>query len=180
MRFFIMMVLGFGLASGLSGCFETVKEPASQAVADYPEITGEAPLAGLAPYVGKTWVSGKEGGKFHDVSKWEWAVPGRVLVITHSVNNGVYSGATVVHKDEATGTIVARYATSASFYTDGVYTLTDGGFEAIETVQGSSGGIELVKSSMELHDGVMMVLSQYKQNGEWSEIERRTYRELKD
>ena len=176
MRFFIIVAF----AVGLSGCFETLKEPTTQAVAALPAITADAPLAALAPYVGKTWVSGTPGGKFHDVSKWEWSVPGRVLLVTHSVNNGVYSGATIIHWDEMRETIVARYATSASFYTDGVYTLTEKGFDALETVKGASSGIEQVKSSMELSEGAMKVSSQYRQNGEWSEIEHRTYRELEE
>lgn len=140
----------------------------------------ESPLAMFEPYVGKTWESGEEGGSFHDVSVWEWGVPGKVLVISHSVNKGVYSGVSLIHKDEETGHIVGRYATSAGFYTEGVYTVTETGFTAEEIVKGDAQGIGRVRSGMEFVDGKMVVWSQYETKDGWTEKETRSYREVVD
>lgn len=143
-----------------------------------PDAAGGAPLEVFASFVGKSWESGEPGGAFHDVSKWEWGVPGRVLVVSHSVNNGVYSGVTVIHVDASTGRIVGRYATSASFHTDGVFEVTEDGFKTTETVTGDAGGITEVKSGMTFKDGEMHVWSQYLKDGVWSDIEERVYREM--
>lgn len=138
-----------------------------------------SPMSVFGKWVGKSWESGHVNGEFHDISVWKWAVPGKVIVATHSMNAGAYSGITLIHYDAERKEIVTRYATSAGFYTDGVLTPTETGFGSHEMVKGAQIGISEVKAGMDFVDGEMRVWSQYLKDGEWTPIERRTYRERK-
>jgi len=136
-------------------------------------------LAALAPFTGKTWrsVSGSVDGSadFSDVSKWEWTLGGRVVRITHSVNQGAYAGESLIHWDDVKEKIIFRYVTTAGFYTDGVISATDGGIEVHEIVGGAKSGPSETLSGYSVRDGRLYTWAKIKANGEWSEISETVY-----
>lgn len=129
-------------------------------------------LASLAPFIG-TWktVSGAVDGSdnFTDVSKWEWVLKGRVVRITHSVNDGAYAGESLIHWDGQQGKIIYRYVTTADFFTDGVITPTADGISVHEYVRGASSGPTETRSSYSIKDGKIHAWSQFLTDGTWSE-----------
>ncbi|TNE67746.1 MAG: hypothetical protein EP335_00545 [Alphaproteobacteria bacterium] len=136
-------------------------------------------LAPLAPFVGTTWksVSGGFPGEtdFHDISKWEWAMNGQVIRITHSINDGAYGGESLIHYDADQDRIIFRYVTTDGFYTDGVITLTDAGFDAHEAIRSAKGGPTEAKSSYSIRDGNMHATAQVLTDGKWSDSSETVY-----
>lgn len=136
-------------------------------------------LSPLAPFTGKTWksVSGSvdASNAATDISKWEWAMHGRAVRITHSVGDGAYGGESLIHWDGEQQKIIFRYVTTAGFYTDGIITPVDGGIEVHEDVSSASGGPTEARSGYRLVDGEMHGWSQFKSGGQWGEVSQFRY-----
>lgn len=141
-------------------------------------------LAPLAPYVGKTWKgefknSTPEKPMF-DVSRWEVALKGKAVRTTHSVNDGIYGGETLIMWDPAKKSLVAFYFTTAGFFTESTFEFKDGKLHTREKVRGTQPGVTEVEAVTEITDGKMHVKSRYLKNGEWVEGHEITYREAPD
>ncbi|WCL55189.1 hypothetical protein [Gimibacter soli] len=151
-------------------------------LAGVPAMAADPVLAPLAPLMGKTWRSvengtNPDGSTFNDVVRWEWQASGHMALATHSLNEGVYGGVTLIHHDAKARTIVFRYATTGGFYTEGTIVPKDGGFEILETVKGTTGGPSDVRTFMKM-DGpdAYTVESRMMVNGVWGEPQTRMYR----
>ena len=156
---------------------------ASAAMAAEPVRLDER-LAVFAPFVGKTWrgefkSSTAEKPAF-DVSKWEVALRGKAIRITHSVNDGVYGGETIVMWDATKKVLVAFYFTTAGFFTESTFEVKDGKLLSRETVRGNQQGVTEVEAVTELQDGKMHVKSRYLRNGSWVDGHEITYVEAPD
>ncbi|WP_020399629.1 hypothetical protein [Kordiimonas gwangyangensis] len=138
-------------------------------------------LAPLAPFVGKTWKSEGDGSDESeasaDISKWEWAMHGRAVRITHAVGGGSYGGESLIHWDAQLQKIIFRYLTTAGFYTDGVITPTDDGIEVHEYVRGAKSGPTEARSGYKMSGGEMHGWAQFKVDGEWAALSEFRYHE---
>lgn len=137
-------------------------------------------LQPLAAFVGKTWVGEFEnaGEKAVDVSKWEWALQGQAIRITHSLNDGEYGGETFMVWDSVKESIVYFYFTTGGFYTTGSVEILDGKFISYEEVTGNTDGITAVRSTSTIQeDGSLLGESEYLKNDEWVPGHTAVYRE---
>ncbi|MDQ9090391.1 hypothetical protein RC083_02150 [Pseudoalteromonas haloplanktis] len=144
---------------------------------DSIEIAKE--LAVFKPYLG-TWQADfkVEPGKppIQDVSVWERALNGKAIRTSHSINEGVYGGESMIFWDSKEQSIVFYYFTTAGFYTKGTMNvLSPTKFVAYETVTGSKEGITKVRSTSEYKDDKFIVLTSYLKKGEWTKPEERIY-----
>ena len=124
------------------------------------------------PYLDKTWQGQlSEPGKplQMDVSHWQRALNGQAIKITHSVNQGVYGGETILFFDKKTQSLKYYYFTTAGFYTHGTMTFDAGsGFlVAEELVENNQQGITKVRSVNRLTADSLQVTSEYLQKGKW-------------
>lgn len=145
--------------------------PAGQATDPIPE------LAPLVPFTGKTWRAVGNDDGFEDVARWEWILKGRVMRITHVVGDGAYAGESVIHWDDVQEKIIYRYVTTAGFYTDGVITPVDGGFDVHEYVRGAKSGPTETLSGYRIKDGQMHTWAKLLTDGKWSEVSEYVYEE---
>lgn len=142
-------------------------------------------LTALKPFVGKTWRgefkrSTKENPLF-DVSRWEVALKGKAVRITHSVNDGIYGGETIVMWDAEQKSLVAFYFTTAGFFTESKFELRDSKLHSREKVRGNAQGIAEVEAVTELlPDGKMHVKSRYRKGDEWVDGHEIMYAESAD
>jgi hypothetical protein len=141
-------------------------------------------LAPLAPFVGKTWRgefknSTKEKPMF-DVARWEVALKGKAVRTTHSVNDGVYGGESIIMWDPQKNSLVAFYFTTAGFFTEGTFESKDGKFYSREQVRGKQPGVTEVEAVTEIKDGKMQVKSRFLQGGKWVDGHEITYVEAPD
>lgn len=142
-------------------------------------------LAMFKPFVGKTWRgefsrSTKERPIF-DVSRWEVALKGKAIRITHSVNDGIYGGETIVMWDPDRKSVVAFYFTTAGFFTESQFESKDTKIHSREKVRGNTQGITEVEAVTELlPDGTMHVKSRYRKDDNWIDGHEITYRESPD
>ena len=142
------------------------------------EETLSAPIAGLQPFLCKTWKGDLTGsGKPSiDVARWERALNGTAIRILHSVNNGEYGGESIIFFDKKKNSVAYYYFTTAGFYTNGTMKVEPGKYTAHEYVTGSSEGITEVKSTAQLTpEGQMITKSQYLKNGKWVDGHSATY-----
>lgn len=131
-------------------------------------------LAVFQPLVGKTWkgefANSTAENPMVDISRWERALNGNAVRVTHSVNDGAYGGESILMWDPKQNKISAWYFTTAGFFTQATMDIDDLGttWTAIEEVTGNENGITQVKSvSQILESGELMVKSQYFANGKW-------------
>lgn len=147
--------------------------PAVVMAQDLP--TAEAPAHVFAPFlplIGKTWRgrhATQEG--VEDVMRWDWAVGGHAVRITHAVNGGVYGGETLIFPDKDSGQLIFHYFTTGGFHTTGVIRPTGpGAMEIEETVHGAD-GVEMLKSRATLGpDGVYRTRALVERDGQWVEF----------
>lgn len=152
----------------------------------FPVVSAAEPqldehLAPLAPYVGKTWRgefknSTPEKPMF-DVSRWEVALKGKAVRTTHSVNDGIYGGETLIMWDPAKKSLVAFYFTTAGFFTESTFEFKDGKLYTREKVRGMQPGVTEVEAVTELKDGKMHVKSRYLKGDQWVDGHEITYAE---
>jgi hypothetical protein len=138
-------------------------------------------LEPLRPFL-KTWKGTFKDSKPDkptvDVSRWERALNGRAVRLTHSINDGVYGGETMMVWDEKKQSIVFYYFTTGGFMTTGTITFKDGKVLTHEDVAGDANGVTEVRGTSELlPDGSFHVKTEYRKNGEWGAGRETTYHE---
>lgn len=137
-------------------------------------------MVALAPYVG-TWEQVLTDGSTEqpDIQKWEWAFKGKVVRILHG--NGNYGGESLIHWDGVQQKILFRYVTNDGFYTDGVMTPTETGFDVIETIGGAKAGPSEVRSAYSITaEGRLQIKARFKMNGKWQKGFTNTYKHNAD
>lgn len=142
-------------------------------------------LEPLRPLLEKTWrgtfKDSKPDKPVVDIARWERALNGKAVRMTHSINDGMYGGETIFMWDEKKQAITFHYFTTANFSTTGTLTAKDGKFETRETISGDAGGITEVRAKCELRsDGSFYVKSEHLKHGEWSAGHEATYVEAPD
>lgn len=153
-------------------------QPADLPKADVPADR----FAVFGPLLGRTWRgvgTGPEG--VVDIQRWERAVGGHAVRVVHSVNDGAYSGETLIVHDKTRDALVFHYFTTGGFHTTGVITPNGAGaYEVEETVHGFP-GLDTISSTAALGaDGVMKVRSRTQKDGTWVEGGGFDYREAPD
>lgn len=159
----------------------TLAAAAQLAAADAPSEPLNPHLQPLRPLLGKTWK-----GEFKnstpekpvvDVERWERALNGQAVRLTHSINNGAYGGETLFIWDEKKKAITYHYFTTAGFTTTGTLEVADGKFITHEKVEGDSDGITEVRATSEiLPTGEFHVKAEHLKKGEWSPGHEVTYK----
>lgn len=154
--------------------------PTAVAAQDLPAATSSADaLAPLAPMIGKTW-RGRSVAQddVEDIMRWEWAVGGHAVRVTHAINNGVYGGETLIFPDRDSGDLVFHYFTTGGFHTTGtIRPAPDGALTFDETVHGAN-GIETLKTHAVLAaDGIYRTRSQTQRAGRWVDFGGFDYRQ---
>jgi hypothetical protein len=162
---------------GLAG---TVGIALSLAAGDGPAL--DPHLEPLRPFLEKTWKGQFKDSKPDkpqvDVVRWERALNGKSVRITHSLNDGAYGGEAIVRWDEAKQAVTYHYFTTADFRTEGTMTIKDGKILTHEIVKGNAGGITEVRAEFELRrDGTYFVKAEHLKDGVWSPGREATYRE---
>ena len=151
----------------------------SMAAADQPGL--DPHLESLRPWLDKTFKSdGKErsGNSSTDVTRWERALNGKAVRITHSLNDGAYGGEVIVRWDEEKQAVCYHYFTTDTFWTEGTMTFKDGKIVTHEVVSGSAGGITELRAEFEMHrDGTYQVKVEHRKDGVWAPGREATYRE---
>ena len=137
-------------------------------------------LEPLRPFLDKTWK-----GEFQnstpekpvvDVSKWERALNGQAVRITHSINNGAYGGETILVPNPKTKALEYHYFTTAGFQTHGTVQVEGRKLITNEKVEGAADGVTEVSAVTELMaDGRMRVESKYLKNGTWVDGRKTVY-----
>jgi len=127
----------------------------------------------LQPWLDKTFKSESKGpssGKpTTDVARWERALNGKAVRITHSLNDGVYGGEVIVRWDEEKQAVCYHYFTTDTFWTEGTMTFKDGKITTHEFVKGKAGGVTEVRATLEVRpDGTYLQKSEYLKDGKWS------------
>ena len=147
-----------------------------------PTVSASEPLVEmkpLSPFIG-TWTTVANPdtkNKFEDVAKWEWAFGGKVVRITHSVNQGSYSGESLIHWDAEQKKIIYRYVNNNSFYTDGTITpLADGSITVHEFVRGSASGPTETRPAYKIENGKMVTWAKFLTDGTWGKASHMTYK----
>lgn len=141
--------------------------------------SAEETYAPFLPLVGKTWRGAGTGAEpVEDIQRWDWAVGGHAVRVTHAVNGGVYGGETLIFKDKDTGQYIFHYFTSGGFHTTGVIKASAPGvFEIEEAVHGVD-DLEALRSTGTMGaDGVYRVRGRVEKDGQWVESGGFDYRE---
>jgi hypothetical protein len=151
----------------------------SMAAADQPSL--DPHLEFLQPCLDKTFKSeGKEpssGKPSSDVVRWERALNGKVVRITHSLNDGAYGGEVIVRWDEEKQAVCYHYFTTDTFWTEGTMTFKDGKIKTHEFVKGKAGGVTEVRASIEMRpDGTYLQKSEYLKDEKWAPGREALYR----
>lgn len=116
-----------------------------------------------------------------DISLWERALNGKAVRITHSINNGVYGGETIVRWDPEKNAIVYHYFSTADFQTKGTMKLNGKIMECHEVVSGNAGGTTEVKATIELKESdSMQTSSKYLKDGVWEQGHQISYKRAPD
>src|SRR5437763_1290037 len=136
----------------------------SAAVVDQPAL--DPHLEFLQPWLDKTFKSeGNEpssGKPSTDVVRWERALNGKAIRITHSINDGNYGGEVIVRWDEEKQAVCYHYFTTDTFWTEGTMTFKDGKVASHEIVKGKAEGITEVRATIEMRsDGTYLQKSEY-------------------
>jgi hypothetical protein len=123
-------------------------------------------LKPLEPFIGKTWRGEFKGSTpekpIIDISRWERALNGKAIKITHSINDGAYGGESFIRWDDAKKELLFFYFTTAGFYTTGAMKVENGKIMATEKVNGRADGATEVRSTYELRpDGTLLNKSEY-------------------
>jgi len=134
------------------------------------------------PFLEKTYKGTFKGSKPEkptvDVQRWERALNGQAVRVTHSINDGIYGGETLFVWDEKKKSVVYYYFTTEEYMTTGTISFSNTNWVAHETVAGDSGGVTEVRSTCELlPDGGLHVKAEYLKNGEWAPGHEVTYHE---
>ena len=97
-------------------------------------------LKPLAAYLGKTYKGEFAGSTpekpVYDIARWERALNGQAIRITHSLNNGQYGGESIVMWDPKKKSLASWYFTTAGFFTQATMTIEKNKLIAHEKVTG--------------------------------------------
>lgn len=152
-------------------------------------IGGETSLAPqlepLRPFIGKTWQGhfprSTPEKPVYDISRWERALNGQAVRITHSVNNGAYGGETIITWNPTTSNIQYYYFTTASFMTKGTMSVEKDKLVCEEEPVPPFNGITKIKAVIQLVDGKKLhVKSEHFKEGSWTPGHEITYEEAPD
>lgn len=148
--------------------------------AEEPKL--DSHLEPLRPFLEKTWKGHFKNSTPEkpvvDVARWERALNGKAVRITHSINNGSYGGESIIRWDEKKQAVGYHYFTTAGFMTEGTMTFTNGKILTHEAVTGNPGGVTEVKGTTEMRsDGSFVIKTEQLKNGEWVPGRETTYRE---
>ena len=112
-----------------------------------------------------------------DVAVWERALNGKAIRVTHSINDGLYGGESLMLWDAKNERIEYFYFTTAAFRTTGTIKISGNVLTGHEKIIGDSAGTTEVRSRVELReDGTMRTESEYLKNGAWEPGHAITYR----
>jgi len=127
----------------------------------------------LRPWLDKTFKSESKipssGKPTTDVARWERALNGNAVRITHSLNEGAYGGEVIVRWDEEKLAVCYHYFTTDTFWTEGTMTFNDGKITSHELVKGKAEGVTEVRATLEMQpDGTYLQKSEFLKEGKWS------------
>jgi hypothetical protein len=147
---------------------------------DLPTL--DSHLEPLRPWLEKTWKGEFKNSKPEkptiDIARWERALNGHAVRISHSINDGLYGGESIVMWDEKEQKVIYHYFTTAGFMTKGTMTVKDGIIHTEEIVSGNAGGVTEVRGETEMRpDGTFHVKTEYFKEGVWVPGRETTYRE---
>ena len=147
-----------------------------------PPDAGRAAYAPFEHLIGRTWRGVGTGEQaVEDIQRWDWAVGGHAVRVTHSVNGGAYGGETLIFRDRDSGAYIFHYFTSGGFHTTGVMRPTGpGAFEVEEEVHGIEGFGRLRSTLTMGEDGVHRSRTFMERDGAWVESGGFDYREDPD
>src|SRR6266550_594062 len=150
----------------------------SMAAADQPGL--DPHLEPLRPWLDKTFKSEgteRSSNSSTDVARWERALNGKAVRITHSLNDGAYGGEVIVRWDEEKEAVCYHYFTTDTFWTEGTMTLKDGKITSHEFVKGKAGGVTEVRATLEMQsDGTYRQKSEFLKDGKWTPGPEALYR----
>lgn len=129
------------------------------------------PFADIAGFVGKTWKGegkGPDGKPITDISRWEWALGGRAIRVTHSLADASYGGETMIFWDAPSKSLIYHYFTTAGFHTQGIMRADGPGrLIAEEEVKGHP-KISRVRSTMVLTGDGMTTNAEFLSDANWT------------
>lgn len=139
-------------------------------------------LEPFRPLLGKTmkatFKDSKPENPTIDIAKWERALNGKAIRMTHSINQGVYGGETLFVWDSKKKEVTYYYFTTANYMTVGTVKFDDSKIITHETVSDSGEGITEVRGNSELTPtGELHVKTEYLKNGKWVPGHEATYKE---
>lgn len=137
-------------------------------------------LEPLRPFVGHTWKGhfprSTPDKPVFDIARWERALNGQAVKITHSVNNGAYGGETTITWNSQEQKVQYYYFTTAGFMTKGTMKFEQGKVLCEEEVIPALNGLTKIKAVMQLVDGKKMhVKSEHWKDGAWTPGHEITY-----
>lgn len=149
------------------------------------QLSLSAELEPLRPYIGKTWrgqLSQPGQPEMVDISRWERALNGTAIKISHSVNQGEYGGETILFYDKKQQSLAYYYFTTAGFYTHGTMSIDPKTqvLTAEETVENNANGITKVRSTSRLSATTLTTSSEYLQQGKWVAGHSAVYQQAPD
>lgn len=104
-----------------------------------------------------------------DIQGWSWSADGRQIIIKHALEDGSYGGVTHVYPNGTENALGYTYVTNAGFETVGTFTLDeDGGWEAIETVNGHATITRVRSRGYVREDGALVSEADYLSGGRWT------------
>ena len=151
----------------------------SIAAGDQPSV--DPHLEFLQPWLDKTFKSedkeASSGKPTTDVARWDRALNGKAVRITHSLNDGAYGGEVIVRWDEEKQAVCYHYFTTDTFWTEGTMNFKDGKITSHEFVKGKAGGVTEVRATLEMQpDGTYLQKSEFLKDGKWSPGREALYR----
>lgn len=116
-----------------------------------------------------------------DVQSWNKILNGNGIKVTHSVNNGVYGGESIIIWDSKSKNLVSWYFTTAGFYTRSTVSIKNDKITFHEKVTGNKEGITETKGIIQLlSNGDLKKETQYFQKGKWVKGHEIYYKETFD
>ncbi len=152
---------------------------AGNAIADETNSLAKM-LEPLRPLLGKTWKGYFKNSTpekpAYDIAKWERAMNGQAVRVTHSVNNGKYGGESIIMWNPKTKALEFYYFTTAGFFTHGTVAFEGAKIVTHEEVTGNEEGTTEVQTITELlTDARMRVKTRYFKKGQWEDGRDMTY-----
>ena len=136
-------------------------------------------------FIGKTF-KGEFGNStpenpIFDVQYWERILNGNGIKVTHSVNDGIYGGESIIMWDAELNSLVSWYFTTGGFYTKSTILIENNKVTFHEKVTGNKDGITETKGiSQLLSNGDLKTETKYFKNGEWVKGHEIYYKETLD